>query len=116
MKVFYQAKGKAVTALQRAQGDCPEGMKKGALLFTGPTVGQKNANPIYLFPAPDSEEEGILLREDDVISYREDWEQRKNILNAGGSKTRANFWNLPGEDGKDAQKPVFYLEDGEHVY
>ncbi len=116
VEVFYQAKGKAVTALQQVQGDCPEGMKQGTLLFTGPTVGQKNANPIYLFPEPDSEEKGILLREDDVISYKVDWEQRKNILNAGGNKTRADFWNLPGEDGKEAQKPVFYLEDGEHVY
>ncbi|MCD8340865.1 MAG: TIGR03986 family CRISPR-associated RAMP protein [Clostridiales bacterium] len=110
VEVFYQAKGKTVTALQRAQGDCPEGMKQGMLLFTGPTVGQKNANPIYLFPAPAPEAESILLREDDVISYSEDWERRKNVLKP------ANFWNLPGEDGKEAQKPVFYLEDGEHVY
>lgn len=114
VEVFYREKGTAVTALQQAQGDCPDDMKHGMLLFTGPTVGAKNANPIYLFPDPDPEAEGIPLKEDDVISYKADWEQRKNILNAGGKEPRADFWKLPEED--ETEKPVFYTEYGDHVY
>ena len=47
------------------------------------------------------------LSDQDVLSYQEDWENRKNVLG------RANFWALPraGEE-----KPVFYLRHEGHTY
>ncbi|MCC8064913.1 MAG: TIGR03986 family CRISPR-associated RAMP protein [Clostridiales bacterium] len=107
MEVFYREHGGTVTALRWAQGDCPKGMKHGFLLLTGKAV---NINSIYLFPDPAPAAKGIPLKEKDVIAYDEDWERRKNVLKP------AEFWELPKKDGAEGQKPVFYLEDGEHVY
>lgn len=46
--------------------------------------------------------------EDDVLSYMEDFEKRRNVLGRN-----RNFWNLPLEG---REKPVFYVQYEGHVY
>lgn len=83
--------------------------KRGALLYTGKTVGKVLKNCIYLFP-----EEGQSIsdpmEEKDVLSYREDFENRRNNLNAYYDPS---FWELPREGQR---KPVFYLKTDGHLY
>lgn len=75
------------------------------LLVTGRPVGRPNH--LYLFPQADEDKPAVELSDQDVLSYQEDWENRKNVLG------RANFWALPraGEE-----KPVFYLRHEGHTY
>lgn len=102
--VAYRAAGDRVTALRRG-GDPVPGMERGMLLVTGRPVGRPNH--LYLFPQADEDKPAVELSDQDVLSYQEDWENRKNVLG------RANFWALPraGEE-----KPVFYLRHEGHTY
>ncbi len=83
--------------------------KRGALLYTGKTVGKVLKNCIYLFP---EEDQSISdpMEEKDVLSYREDFENRRNNLNAYYDPS---FWELPREG---QHKPVFYLKTDGHLY
>lgn len=56
--------------------------KRGALLYTGKTVGKVLKNCIYLFPEPDDAAKTERMSNEDVLSYREDFENRRNNLNA----------------------------------
>ena len=102
--VAYRAVGERVTALRRSAAPVP-GMERGMLLVTGRPVGRPNH--LYLFPQADEDKPALELSDQDVLSYQEDWENRKNVLG------RANFWALPraGEE-----KPVFYLRHEGHTY
>lgn len=82
--------------------------KRGALLYTGKTVGKVLKNCIYLFPEPDNTAE--KMSDEDVLSYREDFENRRNNLNAYYDPS---FWELPQEG---QSKPVFYLKTDGHLY
>lgn len=84
------------------------GEKSGVLLYTG--KGVRQANPIYLFPEMDEQGEPIPISREDVLSYREDWEQRCNTLKKRYDKA---FWQLP-EEGE--HKPVFFLRYENHTY
>lgn len=84
------------------------GMKEGILLSTGKPVGQKNH--LYVFEKEYVDNESIDVKKEDIISYREDWENRKNSLKAYYDE---NFWKIP-ENGE--AKPVFYIEYDGHLY
>lgn len=84
--------------------------KRGALLYTGKTVGKVPKNCIYLFPEPDDAAKTERMSDEDVLSYREDFENRRNNLNAYYDPS---FWELPREG---QQKPVFYLKTDGHLY
>ena len=91
--------------------------KRGALLYTGKTVGKVLKNCIYLFPEPDNtanpekmSDEDVKMSDEDVLSYREDFENRRNNLNAYYDPS---FWELPQEG---QSKPVFYLKTDGHLY
>lgn len=105
--VAYTLAGERVKQLCEEKWAGP-GMAKGQLLFTGKSIGKPNA--LYLFPEADPEQDAVELSGEDVVSYKEDWEIRKNSLNAYYD---ANFWALPG-DGEE--KPVFYVQHNGHIY
>lgn len=84
--------------------------KRGALLYTGKTVGKVLKNCIYLFPEPDDAAKTERMSDEDVLSYREDFENRRNNLNA---YYNPSFWELPQEG---QSKPVFYLKTDGHLY
>lgn len=84
--------------------------KRGALLYTGKTVGKVLKNCIYLFPEPDDAAKTETMSDEDVLSYREDFENRRNNLNA---YYNPSFWELPREG---QSKPVFYLKTDGHLY
>lgn len=84
--------------------------KQGALLYTGKTVGKVAKNCIYLFPEPDDAAKAERMSDEDVLSYREDFENRRNNLNAYYDPS---FWELPREGQR---KPVFYLKTDGHLY
>lgn len=84
--------------------------KRGALLYTGKTVGKVLKNCIYLFPEPDDAAKTERMSDEDVLSYREDFENRRNNLNAYYDPS---FWELPREG---QSKPVFYLKTDGHLY
>jgi CRISPR-associated protein (TIGR03986 family) len=75
-------------------------------------------NHAYLIPAEDPDAEKLVLSGEDLLSYREDYEGRKNSL--GGTRCKdpqekerkKAFWALP-EPGKS--KPVFYLIQGSRI-
>ena len=84
-------------------------MKRGALLYTGKPVGRV-PNGLYIFPEADYSAEREMLSKEDELSYREDWENRRNNLNAYYDP---DFWKLP-EEGQT--KPVFYIRFEGHTY
>lgn len=91
-------------------------MKDGILLSTGRPVGggkkdnQKKENHLYVFEKETNEKIEDPIDEEDIISYREDWESRKNSLKAYYDP---DFWKLP-EEGES--KPVFYIRYNKHTY
>lgn len=84
------------------------GMKEGILLSTGKPVNQKNH--LYVFEKEHTDSESIDVAKEDIISYREDWENRQNSLKA---YYNVDFWKVP-ENGE--VKPVFYIEHNGHLY
>lgn len=84
-------------------------MKQGALLYTGKPVGRV-PNGLYIFPEADYSAVPETLSREDELSYREDWENRRNSLNA---YYEPDFWKLP-EEGQ--AKPVFYIRFEGHTY
>ena len=108
VQVFYREEGGRVKQIQTEKAD---GLQPGALLFTGKSIENKPPNPLYLFPEADWEAEPIVLPKKDELSYREDWEKRRNNL---GAYYDPNFWKLPEQSGD--YKPVFYLSYEEHLY
>ena len=82
-------------------------MLAGDLLYTGHWVGRE-PNHLYLFPRELREEDAFPVDNEDILSYREDFENRKNSLegNTWHILYNTDFWNLP-KDGE--RKPVFYI-------
>ena len=115
VEVLYTDDGQGHVKQIFAPGDPaarePEPRKKrGALLYTGKTVGKVPKNCIYLFPEPDDTQKPEQMSDEDVLSYREDFENRRNNLNAYYDPS---FWELPREGQR---KPVFYLQTDGHLY
>ena len=92
-----------------ARAHAKPGMSYGMLLYTGRWVG-KFPNHLYVFPEADESAASLPLEPVDILSYREDWENRKNTLKAYYDP---DFWALP-EDGDE--KPVFYIRHNGHIY
>ncbi|MBR1496558.1 MAG: TIGR03986 family CRISPR-associated RAMP protein [Oscillospiraceae bacterium] len=94
------------------------GMRRGMLLYTGRPVGKPNH--LYVFPEEDPSAEKIVVGKEDLLSFREDFESRKNALkglrNRNDSRSEAewlSFWQLPKEG---QSKPVFYIHHNGHLY
>ena len=100
-----RGKVKEICPLEQAR----PGMKRGALLYTGKPVGRV-PNGLYIFPEADYSARPERFSKDDELSYREDWENRRNSLNAYYD---SDFWKLP-EEGQ--AKPVFYIRFEGHTY
>lgn len=114
--VYYRAEGDRVKEIRPAVGE-KNGLRRGALLYTGkpvrswnPKTGrlEEHPNHLYLIPEADWSAQPLTLNEDDVLSYMEDFEKRRNVLGRN-----RNFWNLPLEG---REKPVFYVQYEGHVY
>lgn len=93
-------------------------MQKGTLLYTGHWVGKQNS--LYVFPEIDRNKPRqvhhshiIDLDAQDILSYMEDFERRKNALQGMYGKEKLSFWKLPSEG---ESKPVFYVRIDGHVY
>lgn len=94
---------KAISAEQK------EKFAHGILLFTGKSIGTgKKPNARYIFPDVQVDGNSIEISQEDLISYQEDFENRKNTLPDEGK-----FWALPKEGER---KPVFYLSLDGHIY
>lgn len=104
LPVFYSTNGERVEEVRIESW--ADSTLKGTLLYTGKAA--LKPNPLYLFPEEDETGEAVAIPQEDVISYKTDWEKRKNGLRP------ASFWKLP-EPGEPA-KPVFYIRKGGHVY
>ena len=89
-------------------------MREGDLLYTGHWVG-KDPNHLYLFPRELREEDAFPVDNEDILNYREDFENRKNSLKGNTWRIPYNvdFWNLP-KDGE--RKPVFYIRHEGHLF
>lgn len=114
--VYYRAEGDRVKEIRPAVGE-KNGPRRGTLLYTGKPVRSWNRqtgrledhpNHLYLIPEADWSAQPLTLDEDDVLSYMEDFEKRRNVLGRN-----RNFWNLPLEG---REKPVFYVQYEGHVY
>lgn len=114
--VYYRAEGDRVKEIRPAVGE-KNGLRRGTLLYTGKPVRSWNRqtgrledhpNHLYLIPEADWSAQPLTLDEDDVLSYMEDFEKRRNVLGRN-----RNFWNLPLEG---CEKPVFYVQYEGHVY
>lgn len=114
--VYYRAEGDRVKEIRPAVGE-KNGLRRGTLLYTGKPVRSWNRqtgrledhpNHLYLIPKADWSAQPLTLDEDDVLSYMEDFEKRRNVLGRN-----RNFWNLPLEG---REKPVFYVQYEGHVY
>ena len=114
--VYYRAEGDRVKEICPAVGE-KNGLRRGTLLYTGKPVRSWNRqtgrledhpNHLYLIPEADWRAQPLTLDEDDVLSYMEDFEKRRNVLGRN-----RNFWNLPLEG---REKPVFYVQYEGHVY
>ena len=108
--VLYRAEGGRVKQIRAAKGEERGGLETGTLLFTGKSVGAR-PNHLYLFPEADWTAEPVILSKEDELSYREDWEKRRNNLRAYYDP---EFWMLPERQGEF--KPVFYLSYEGHIY
>lgn len=114
--VYYRAEGDRVKEIRPAVGE-KNGLRRGTLLYTGKPVRSWNRqtgrledhpNHLYLIPEADWSAQPLTLDEDDVLSYMEDFEKRRNVLGRN-----RNFWNLPLEG---REKLVFYVQYEGHVY
>ncbi len=81
--------------------------KKGYAVSSG-AMSQKKV--IYIIPEIDRKKDPIGIPEEDILSFKIDFEKKKNIL-----KTSKNqeFFNLPNEG---ETKPVFYIQLGGKLY
>lgn len=104
LPVFYSTNGERVEEVRIEPW--ADGTQKGTLLYTGKAA--LKPNPLYLFPEEDKTGEAVAIPQEDVLSYKADWEKRKNGLRP------ASFWKLP-EQGEPA-KPVYYIRRDGHVY
>lgn len=99
-------------------------LPEGWLLKTGRYIG--DPNKCYVFPKEDCKAGRIELKNEDVLSYKADYEAKRNSLgNFGFTKEEAktadwyakkqamNYWDLPAS-GKT--KPMFYASYEGHVY
>ena len=93
--VFYSTNGERV---EEVRTTCwTDSALKGTLLYTGKAA--LKPNPLYLFPEEDVDGLPVPVPQEDVLSYKADWEKRKNGLRP------ASFWKLP-EPG-EPQNPSF---------
>lgn len=105
-----QGNAKEIYSRKKVPSGKESEVKPGILLYTGKTVGKQLINTLYLFPEPDYAVKPEKMSEEDVLSYREDFENRRNNLNAYYDPS---FWELPREGQR---KPVFYLKTDGHLY
>lgn len=131
--VDYKEDRGEITFIRRAaESDKPApGTKRGMLLCPGVDTGGDGTSPNretkeikppahrYVFGEVSKYAVTVPIPKEDEISYRVDWEYRKNDLK-GGSKIgerkiqyNPNFWALPEPGDK---KPVFYLSYLGHIY
>lgn len=114
--IFYRIQGTTKHGEPTAILSATEksGCLKGTLHCVGwmenPRDPNKNQNTLYVFPDPDADAAKIELTDEDIISYQEDYEARKNSL--GGTRENRmdkNFWKLPDVGQK---KPMFFFQRG----
>ncbi len=86
------------------------GTQRGVLLYTGHGVGRTSQNARYLFPEADETADPVVISEEDVISYKDDYKARENTLGA-----KRTFWALQEEEDT-VGKPVFYAEHNGHTW
>lgn len=78
----------------------------GYIIMTGKMQEKKT---IYVIPEADSEKEELLIPEIDILSFKNDFENKRNIL--GDNK---DFFNLPQKDNE--LKPCFYINIHGRLY
>lgn len=105
--VWYQAVGETVTDIQTTE---TEQYCKGVLLIPGL---MRKQNRLYIFPAESADSAPIMLSDEEVLSYQEDVEAKRNGLK-GTDKAYPmdpRFWDMPKRGGV---KAVFYVtgDDG----
>ena len=105
--VAYRAADGVVKKILPAERGEP-GMSRGVLLYTGRPVGKPNH--LYLFPEADPDTPELPVPAEDILSYREDLENRSKSL---GAYYPVSFWKLP-EEGEE--KPVFFVQFEGHLY
>lgn len=101
--IFYEVEDNVVKSISTNK---KPNFQKGKLLYTGKPVSNKNS--LYIFPEKESSDE-IEVSNEDILSYKEDWENRKNVLGY-----KKDFWALPNKNGEE--KPIFYLKLDGHIY
>lgn len=132
--VDYKEDCGEITFIRRAaESDKPApGTNRGMLLCPGVDTGGDGTSPNrktgkikppahrYVFGEVSKYDVARPIPKEDEISYRMDWEYRKNDLK-GGSQIEGrkilydpNFWALPEHPGE--KKPVFYLSYLGHIY
>lgn len=80
--------------------------KKGYAVSSGAMIQKK---VIYIIPEIDRKQEPIDIPEEDILSFKIDFEKKKNTL----KNKNQEFFNLPKEG---ETKPVFYIQLGGRLY
>lgn len=104
--IWYQAVGETVTDIKTTE---TEYYRKGVLLSPGL---MRKQNRLYIFPAESASSASILLSDEEVLSYQEDVEAKRNNLK-GTDKAHPmdpRFWDMPKNGGV---KAVFYVTDND---
>lgn len=115
--VSYSAVGRNVIDIEKP--DDPSCNNRGTVLLSG-FMNEKKA--VYLIPKADPLKKAIQVSSEDVRAFQIDYKRKENGLvpHSGEGPTDAKsvaeykaFFNLPQ---KGETKPVFYIEDGGHLY
>lgn len=118
LPVYYKPSGRTVSSVYD-KNRCekkPVGYEEGYLLSSGYMDKKKH---VYIIPEMSDTEEVIPIPEEDILSYKRDYELRKNVLHGTRLKDEAKkkkaqeFYKLP-EEGKE--RPVFYIEVDGRIY
>ena len=104
--IVYSVSGNKITHLRSSHLSAP-GMERGNLLFTGKPMRPDQPNSLYVFPRADESAIPEEIPNEDVLLYKEDWENRRTSL------CNPQFWDLPDEG---EEKPVFYITYEGHIY
>jgi len=113
--VYYKLKDQRhVEAVLSQEVTCPAGFKEGFVISTGKMQEKKT---FYVIPKK-KEDDCIKIPETDVLSFKQDYENKKNklhgVLKDDTMKEKCRkFFALP-EEGEC--KPVFYVERGGRLY
>ncbi len=98
----------------KPDGECPIGYKSGYVISTGKMQEKK---VFYIIPKLKAEG-GITIPESDILSFKQDYENKKNKLHGALKDTGLrekcrDFFALPKGD---EAKPVFFIEQGGRIY